>query len=159
MESRRKLRRLVTLSGLIAIAFCALGGTRWAIAGDDPSPVGVWSTDGNDSHVKIEKCGTNLCGTIVWLKDPLGDDGKPAVDSKNPDPSLRTQKLVGLRLLSGFEQADGDPNVWKGGTIYDPDDGRTYSCNLTVQDQKTLKVRGYVGFSLLGKTQIWNRVQ
>ena len=129
-----------------------------AAADDNLSPLGVWSTDGNDSHVKIEKCGTNLCGVIVWLKQPLGDDGKPAVDSKNPDPNLRSQQLVGLKLLSGFEQSS-DPNVWKGGKIYDPDDGRTYSCNLTVQDPKTLKVRGYVGFSLLGKTQIWNRVQ
>jgi uncharacterized protein (DUF2147 family) len=100
-----------------------------------------------------------LCGTIVWLKDPLGDDGKPAVDSKNPDPGLRSQRLVGLKLLSGFEQTSDDPDAWRGGTIYDPDDGRTYSCNLTLQDKNTLKVRGYVGFSLLGKTQIWNRIE
>jgi len=98
-----------------------------------------------------------MCGTIVWLKDPLGDDGKDAVDSKNPDPSLRTQKLVGLSLLSGFQPTD-DPTVWKNGRIYNPEDGRTYSCNLKVQDTNTLRVRGYVGFSLLGETQIWNRV-
>ena len=159
MESGRGLRPLILLFGVIALAICALGEPAWTIAGDDPGPIGIWSTDGNDSHVKIEKCGTSLCGTIVWLKQPLGDDGKPAVDSKNPDPSLRSQKLVGLRLLSGFAQTSDDPNVWKGGKIYDPDDGRTYSCNLTVQDAKTLKVRGYVGFSLLGKTQIWNRIE
>ena len=159
MESHCKRRRFVMQSGLIAIALFALRAPRQAIAGDDLSPVGVWSTNGNDSHVRIEKCGTNLCGTIIWLKDPLGDDGKPAVDSKNPDPSLRHQQLVGLKLLSGFEQTNDDPTVWRGGKIYDPDDGRTYSCNLTVQDQKTLKVRGYLGFALLGKTQIWNRVE
>lgn len=148
--------RIVTIALLLGLTLVGL--PRIAIA-DELTPIGVWSTDGNDSHVKIEKCGTSLCGTIIWLKNPLGDDGKPAVDSKNPDPNLRSQQLVGLKLLSGFAQTSDDPNVWKGGEIYDPDDGRTYSCNLTMQDQKTLKVRGYIGFSLLGKTQIWNRVE
>ncbi len=135
-----------------------LAVNRAGAAGADPSPVGVWATDGGDSHVKIVECGTNLCGTIVWLKDPLGDDGKDAVDSKNPDPSLRSKKLVGLMLLSGFEQDKDDPGKWIHGRIYDPDDGRTYSCNLTVQDRDAIRVRGYIGFSLLGKTQVWTRV-
>jgi uncharacterized protein (DUF2147 family) len=143
----------------IALLLCCLLTASGAHAADaEANPLGTWSTQGDDSHVKIEKCGASLCGTIVWLKDPLGDDGKDAVDSKNPDPSLRTQKLVGLSLLSGFEPTD-DPSVWKNGRIYNPEDGRTYSCNLTVQDTNTLRVRGYVGFSLLGETQIWNRVR
>jgi len=154
----RRSRTIVAIE-IIALLLCfALSGSQSA-AGEELSPLGVWATDGNDSHVKIENCGTNLCGTIVWLKDPLGDDGGPAVDSRNSDPSLRGRKLVGLRLLSGFEKNSDDSNVWKDGHIYDPDDGRTYSCNLTVQDKNTLRVRGYFGFSLLGKTQIWNRVQ
>lgn len=143
----------------IAMLLCCLLTASGAhAASSELNPLGTWATQGDDSHVKIEKCGTSLCGTIVWLKDPLGDDGKDAVDSKNPDPSLRTQKLVGLSLLNDFEPTD-DPSVWKNGRIYNPEDGRTYSCNLTVQDANTLRVRGYVGFSLLGETQIWNRVR
>jgi uncharacterized protein (DUF2147 family) len=143
----------------IAMLLCCLLTTSGAhAASSELNPLGTWATQGDDSHVKIETCGTSLCGTIVWLKDPLGDDGKDAVDSKNPDPSLRSQKLVGLSLLNGFEPTD-DPTVWKNGRIYNPEDGRTYSCNLTVQDANTLRVRGYVGFSLLGETQIWNRVR
>jgi uncharacterized protein (DUF2147 family) len=143
---------------IVMLLCCVLTASGAHASSSEPNPLGIWATAGDDSHVKIEKCGASLCGTIVWLKDPLGDDGKDAVDSKNPDPSLRTQKLVGLSLLSGFEPTD-DPSVWKNGRIYNPEDGRTYSCNLTVKDPNTLRVRGYVGFSLLGETQIWNRVR
>lgn len=160
MNRPKILRAVIGSIGTVAVCLCfVLSASQARAAGLDLSPVGVWATAGNDSHVKIEKCGTNLCGTIVWLKDPLGDDGKDAVDSKNPDPSLRNHKLVGLLLLSGFEQKDDDPGVWKHGRIYDPEDGRTYSCNLTVQDHNNLRVRGYVGFSFLGKTQVWTRVE
>ncbi|HEY2662926.1 MAG TPA: DUF2147 domain-containing protein [Candidatus Binataceae bacterium] len=160
MDSRKELRSLCARTGLVTILFWfALSASLRIAASDELSPVGTWATDNGISHVKIEQCGVNLCGTIVWLKKPLGDDGKAAVDSKNPDSNLHGQKLVGLRLLSGFEQNSADPNAWTKGHIYDPDDGRTYSCNLTVQDKNTLRVRGYVGFSLLGKTQVWTRVQ
>ncbi len=123
------------------------------------TPIGVWATAGGESHVKIEDCGGKLCGTIIWLKEPLNKEGKDDVDSENPDPSLRTRKLAGMSLLKGFTQDQSDSNVWTGGKIYNPDDGKTYSCNLTLQDPKTLRVRGYVGLSFLGKTQIWSRVQ
>jgi uncharacterized protein (DUF2147 family) len=145
---------IFTLAVIVSATLITIARTSIA---DELSPVGVWATDGNDSHVKIEKCGTTLCGTIVWLKDPYGPDGQDAVDDKNPDPALRSKKLVGMMLLTGFEQDSDNPNVWLHGKIYDPDDGKTYSCKLTVQDAKTLLVRGYIGFSLLGKTQTWNR--
>jgi uncharacterized protein (DUF2147 family) len=150
---------VINRPAFIAVLLCCLLSASGArAASTELNPLGIWATQGEDSHVEIEKCGASLCGTIVWLKDPLGDDGKDAVDSNNPDPTLRTQKLVGLPLLSGFEPTD-DPGVWKNGRIYNPEDGRTYSCTVTVQDANTLRVRGYVGFSLLGETQIWNRVR
>lgn len=149
----------VVLAGFILGLLCPVFALSGAGAAAEPSPVGLWATEGAESHVKIVNCATNLCGTIVWLKRPLGDDGKAAVDSKNPDPGLRAHKLVGLALLSGFEQDKDDPNAWTHGRIYDPDDGKTYSCNLTVQDRNTLRVRGYFGFSFIGKTQIWTRVE
>lgn len=129
------------------------------MAASAPSPIGTWATADGDSHVKIEQCGAALCGRITWLKDPLGADGKPAIDSKNPDPRLRGRTLVGLSILGGFERSADDTNVWSGGTVYDPEDGRTYSCKLALVDADTLKVRGYVGFSFLGKTQTWTRVE
>jgi Uncharacterized protein conserved in bacteria (DUF2147) len=72
--------------------------------------------------VKIERCGAASCGRLTWLKNPLGDDGKPAVDSKHPDPAKRARPLVGLSILNGFERSADESNVWSGGTIYDPED-------------------------------------
>ena len=62
-----------------------------------------------------------------------------------------------IELLTGFV-ADG-PGKWSGGRIYNPEDGKTYKCKLTLQDDGTLKVRGYVGLSIFGKTQIWRRLR
>jgi len=130
-----------------------------ASADPTPSPIGTWLTAGGESQVKVEQCSVALCGRIVWLKNPLGADGKAAIDSENPDPRLRARPLMGLTILNGFAQSAGESNIWNGGTIYDPADGRTYSCKFTVIDADTLSVRGYVGFSLLGRTQTWTRVE
>ncbi|MBL8664198.1 MAG: DUF2147 domain-containing protein, partial [Candidatus Odyssella sp.] len=60
------------------------------------SPVGRWLTEGGTSHVEIYRCGAALCGRIAWLKEPIGKDGKPKRDSKNPDPARRAQTIEGL---------------------------------------------------------------
>ena len=125
---------------------------------DAPTPIGTWVTQKGGAHIQIKDCDGKLCGTIVWLKNPLDKNGKDSVDSNNPDPSLRTRKLIGLPMLSGFSHDAADSNVWSGGEIYDPSNGKTYSCKLTMQTPSTLQVRGYVGISLFGETQTWTRV-
>ncbi|MGD1026822.1 DUF2147 domain-containing protein [Candidatus Binatus soli] len=156
----RMLTMRLALAGLgIPILYLALVASPAATADPAITPIGVWATVGGGSHVKIEDCGGKLCGAIIWLKEPFNKKGKDKVDSENPDPSLRTRKIAGLALLSGFVQDQGSPYAWTGGKIYNPDDGKTYSCNLTLQDPGTLRVRGYVGLSFLGKTQIWSRVK
>ena len=79
-------------------------------------------------------------------------------DGNNPDKKLRSRKIVGLSLLSGFVPSD-DKNKWQDGKIYNPEDGKTYSCSLTLRDDGKLDVRGYVGISLFGKSQIWARAK
>jgi uncharacterized protein (DUF2147 family) len=61
---------------------------------------------------------------------------------------------MGLDILSGFKFSGG--NIWEDGKIYDPKNGKTYSCKMTLEGNE-LKVRGYVGFSLLGRTTVWTR--
>ena len=119
--------------------------------------IGTWATDEDKSHVEIAPCGLKFCGVIVWLKEPLDDDGKRKHDANNPDKNLRDRPIVGLPLLVNFV-ASTEGNVWEGGTIYNPEDGKTYSCTLTLLNSETLKVRGFVGLPLFGKTQIWKRV-
>lgn len=117
--------------------------------------VGYWLTKGkNPARIQIYKTGNRYNGKIVWLKEPT-ENGQPKVDKKNPDAGKRNQPIVGAVILSGF-QFDGD-DEWEDGKIYDPESGKTYSCYLSFKDKNTLKVRGYIGVSLLGRTEQWTR--
>jgi len=116
--------------------------------------LGNWYNEEKTSAIEIFRCTDSYCGRIVWLKNPLSAEGKEKVDSKNPDENLRNRKLMGIQILSGFRYA-GD-GTWKGGEIYDPKNGKTYSCKMRL-DGENLKIRGFIGISLLGRTTVWSR--
>lgn len=121
---------------------------------------GLWLTENGRAKVEISPCQQEpkkLCGLIKALKEPLTTEGKPKFDHLNPEPSLRARPLMGLSMLQDFEPRSDDPHVWENGTIYNPSDGKTYSCTLTLQENQTLEVHGYVGIPLFGKTQIWKK--
>ena len=117
--------------------------------------LGLW--DAGESHVEIYACGDRLCGRIAELDEPLDEDGKEKLDTNNPDPALQSRPLIGMDLIAGFVR--GGKKKWEDGTIYDPRDGKTYKCVMKLQRDGTLKVRGYVGLPLLGKTVVWTRVE
>ena len=139
----------VRVTGLILLA-----GTAQA---DHASAIGVWFAEGGKSKVEIYHCGEKLCGKITWLKEPLADDGKDKVDTNNPDQTMQSRKIIGLNLLNDFVPDEYEKHGWTNGKIYNPEDGETYSCNMELLDNGNLKVRGYVGLPLFGKTQIWTR--
>ena len=115
--------------------------------------IGEWYTEGNKSVVQIYKCQEKFCGKIIWLKEPLNDKGQEKRDGENPDPNLQQRKIVGMDLVSGFVY-DGD-NIWREGVIYNPENGKTYSCKMTLKG-KELHVRGYImGMTFLGETTVW----
>lgn len=122
--------------------------------------LGVWLNEDKDAHVKIYKEGDKFFGKIVWIKDPIDPEtGEPKLDKHNPDPELKKRPSLGLILLTDFVW-DGDE--WDDGDIYDPKNGKTYSCYMKFTDETdldTLKIRGYVGISLLGRTTYWTRVK
>ena len=126
-----------------------------AAAARAETPIGVWET--GESHVEIYNCGELLCGRIVALDEPLDAEGKAKTDKNNLDPTLRTRLILGMDLIAGFSRKSG--KRWVGGTIYDPRDGKTYKCKMTLENDGTLKVRGYVGMSLFGKTVVWTRIE
>lgn len=125
-----------------------------AYAQNEGSLLGQWYTEEDLSVVEIFRCGDQFCGKIVWLKHPQDEMGKDKVDTKNPDESLRKRPLLGLQILNDFKYKGA--NEWGGGTIYDPRNGKTYSCKIT-HEGNTLKVRGFVGISLLGRTAVWKK--
>lgn len=142
----------------IALAVTVLVLSAGAAAAQGANILGRWQTEGGKSHVQISQCGQYLCGQIVWLREPNRPDGQPKVDLKNPDQSKRAQKIIGLQMLWNFVKSS-DPNEWEGGRIYNPEDGDTYKSTLTLRRDGKLEVRGYVGISLLGKSQYWERVR
>jgi len=116
---------------------------------------GIWLTGGKQpAKIQIYKSGEKFYGKIIWLKNPT-ENGKQRVDINNPDETKRSNPIIGLVMLNGFK-FDGD-DEWKGGDIYDPESGKTYSSYLYLKDKNTLKVRGYVGISLFGRTETWTR--
>jgi uncharacterized protein (DUF2147 family) len=117
--------------------------------------LGVWLTGNKRAHVQIYKVGVKYFGKIVWLIEP-NENGKPRMDVNNPETKKRTQPLMGLVNLNNFVF---DEDEWEDGTIYDPKNGKTYSCVITLGENKTLNVRGYVGISLMGRTDVWQRVK
>lgn len=115
--------------------------------------------DNPNSQVKIYKASNGkYYGEIVWLKDPLEEDGSEKLDKENPDTKLQSRKLMGLKILNDFTYDKAD-NEWSGGTIYSPKTGKTYKCYLTFEEDGRLKVRGYIGSSWmgLGKTVYWTK--
>ena len=122
------------------------------------SPIGRWQTEGGWSHIRIFQCGPHLCGQIVWLKEPLTKDGRPKVDTNNPDQAKRAQTIVGLTIMWNFAKSS-DSDVWEGGRIYNPEDGDIYKSKMKLRADGKLEVRGYIGISLLGGSQYWERVR
>ncbi len=150
------LRRPVVVSpSAAAVLLLVLGlfvGGRAAAA----TPVGIWYAEGGAAKVAIEPCGEELCGRVVWLRSPFDEDGCDLQDRRNPDPTLRARKVEGLEILRGLtRRPDG---TWVNGRIYDPASGNTYTCQLALDGDDRIRLRGYVGIPLIGRTTMWTRV-
>lgn len=141
---------LILLTGLALL----LSNSAFSQKADDI--LGVWLTGSKKGHVEVYKQGDKYYGKIIWLKEPLNEQGKPKMDKNNPDKAKQTAPLMGLNMLKGFVF---DEDEWEDGTIYDPENGKTYSCEITMKDKNTLNVRGFIGISLIGRTDVWLRVK
>lgn len=116
---------------------------------------GRWVVEGKEAVFELEPCGDAACGRLVWLREPLNEDGTLKLDVKHPDPALRRRPICGIRLLTGLERADD--GGWQNGRIYSTRDGRTYGIEVELDGPDKLRVRGYLGIRLLGQTQTWTR--
>jgi uncharacterized protein (DUF2147 family) len=142
-------------TGFMVAAFLLLATMAF---GQANQVVGFWLTAEGDSQVEItRKSDNNYYGRIVWLKDPLNDNGRPKVDDKNPDKSKHNTPILGLELLKGFAY-NSSKKEWANGTIYDPNNGKTYDCYMWLDGNNTLKIKGFVlGMRFLGRETTWTR--
>src|SRR5688572_11548623 len=113
--------------------------------------LGTWIVGENKAKIQVYKSGTKYYGKIIWLKEPT-KDGRQKIDAKNPDPKKRSAPIIGLVVLRDFVFDDGE---WNSGEIYDPSSGKEYSSKITMPNKNTMKVRGYIGISLFGRTEVW----
>lgn len=141
------------VASILAFLFICL--VIQAKAQSESAILGLWYNTEKTAQVEIVKNGSEYLGKIVWLKDP-NPEGKPAIDKQNANPKLRTRPLIGLAILDGLKYADG---MWKNGEIYDPVSGKTYSCELKLKSNSVLEVKGYIGFSFVGRTVEWTRIK
>ena len=121
--------------------------------------IGKWLTGSGNAHVEIYKNGNQYQGKIVWLSEPIDPTTKkPKTDTKHPNVEQHNRPLLGLINLWGFHFNEKESN-WEGGHIYDPKNGKEYKCNMTLKDKNTLNVRGYIGFSMIGRTDVWTKTK
>ena len=165
-------RRLVPLAlwlctcALAAPAFASDGGTAALVAAADGGAppdggapaagrrpdaiVGDWWTESRAAIVRFSRAkdGTYL-GVLRW-------GNNPQKDVNNPDPKLRDRAVIGIVLMWHLRYEDGE---YVDGYVYNPEDGDTYRMNAEVLSPESLKIRGYLGIALFGKTQTWARVR
>jgi uncharacterized protein (DUF2147 family) len=124
-----------------------------ALASGSDDPTGVWLTQAGDAKVAVSRCGSALCGRVVWLKAPIDSTtGKPQVDDKNPNPQLVKRRIIGLQLFIAMKSQGA--RKWSG-RIYNADDGKSYVSNVTLEEPTRLKVEGCVGSLCGGET--WSK--
>ncbi|MEQ9426454.1 MAG: DUF2147 domain-containing protein [Cyclobacteriaceae bacterium] len=116
--------------------------------------LGVWLTDDKESQIEIYKKNNLYFGKVIWMLEPNNEDGTPKTDINNPKKPLQSREIIGLNIIENFS-FNGDE--WTDGEIYDPNNGKTYSCVMKLEGDQ-LEVRGYVGISLFGRTVVWTRV-
>lgn len=114
---------------------------------------GLWRTADQQAAIEITPCGQSLCGRLVWyVEKRTGPDA--GLDSRNPDARQRGRRLCGILMLADFHR-EGDG--WVGGWLYDPKSGNSYNGTITPDAPGHLRLRGYVGLPLFGRTETWTR--
>jgi uncharacterized protein (DUF2147 family) len=118
------------------------------------SIIGAWESEEKDVRMEYFNEGDHYNARLLWGKNVVEADGTTSKkDDKNPDDSLRSRNIIGIVSLAGLKW---NGKEYTGGTFYDPRSGKTYNCKVWIDGDK-LHLRGYLGFSLIGRTVLWHR--
>ncbi len=127
---------------------------------EESSPLGRWTTIDDEtkqpkSVITLYEEGGKVFGKIEKLFRAPNEEQNPVCDKC--EGALKNQPIIGMVILRDLKKDDDE---WSGGTILDPGNGKTYKCKIAVEDGgKKLKVRGYIGLSIIGRTQHWVRAE
>ena len=133
---------------ILAVLSIFSQGFKMAANGSPDEIIGVYWSPNKDAKIEIYMQGQLYFGKFIWIANPRKD-------TKNPAKALQGRDVLGLELLTRFSWDNG---VYSGGEIYDPETGKTYSCKMSLEGNK-LKVRGYIGISLFGRTAYFERIK
>jgi uncharacterized protein (DUF2147 family) len=140
-----KMKNIIAVC-ILFISFSCFSQTK---TGDDI--IGKYMTENNEGMVEITKRDSKYYGKLVWNKTA------DKLDINNPDKTQHTVLIRGKELLKDFDY--NGSGTWHNGTIYDPKNGKTYSCKVTRDEKGNLNVRGFIGVSLIGRTSYWIKVK
>jgi len=148
------------MTPFLSLAALALVASAGAVQADTPrnAPVlGEWLTEEEGVVIRLFECdGDEVCGRIAWLLEPFDEEtGALKRDVHNPDETLRDRPWCGIKVIKNLEAAGNDK--WKGGDVYNPEDGESYSFKIKRRGPEQLEVRAYLGIGLLGKSETWAR--
>lgn len=145
LKEMRKRALLFTVLFLLSHVVCTAQD-----AGKGPDAVlGRYWTPTKNAKIEIYKEGAKYYGKTVWTE-------RSGIDTLNPDPKKRNQSLLGLVFLTDFTYDDGK---YVDGQIYDPQNGNIYSCKMWLEPDGDLKARGYIGISLFGRTEVFEKIE
>lgn len=134
----------------LLIVFSVISTNSFAQSVSKDAILGEWLSQEKDGKILIFKQGEKYFGKVSWGKST----GRK--DDKNPDPALQKRDLLGAVILKDFIFTG---KSWEEGTIYDPNNGKTYSCIMKLKNTDALEIRGFIGISLLGRTTLWSRAK
>jgi uncharacterized protein (DUF2147 family) len=142
---------LQTFAAVMAV--CLAGASAGAVGAD----LGTWMNSEQKGKIQLRECGEDgLCGNIVWLKDPVDENGKPWRDMLNPDPKLRNRPVIGLDVLIGAKKIG--PMTWQG-QIYDPEVGKVYYLKHLKIGSKQVEIKGCLSTGWPCRTKYWSKTE
>jgi uncharacterized protein (DUF2147 family) len=117
---------------------------------------GIWMTDKGRSKVKVGLCEETdgLCTEIVWLREPNNSRGVPLTDGRNQNANLRKRPIMGLKILEGLKQIGR--YEWEG-SVYNPEDGKTYKANLALVKPDMMRLKGCMAMGWPCRSKFWTR--
>jgi len=143
-------------SAFFALAAAVVAQPGLGAPAEAPTAIGFWVTPNHGAVVHIVACDSGLCGYLVGLRTDH-EPGEMPRDAHNPDPALRSELLCGRAIMGSLKPAKDSPTKWEGGWVYDPASGNTYTAEMRLDGGDRLKLRGYLGISLFGRSETWQR--